>query len=255
MKYFVMLSFFASLIFTVFSSITIVPETISTTKYLSENAREIYPDDLVINFKDGNWETNKEQPVIIPMPSFDEQSIEYLPDNLVVFDKNGTIDKLGDFNTLVLINDENLVYQNQDGTITSQPLGSIPDFTLDKDTVNTGIDNIYKYLKVLPYVLPLFTLIFTFLFNYLSGVLFNVLFVGVILYLISLISKAKISFGSAFKICIHAVTIPVLLQLLLVPFPQVSSYVPGWFAVFTLIASIYFMFKMREEADLKKIER
>jgi hypothetical protein len=79
--------------------------------------------------------------------------------------------------------------------------------------------------------------------------------VGIILYFFSLILKMKISFGSALKICIHTVTVPVLLQLSLVPFPQVSSYLPGWFVIITLIISIYFMFKMREEADLKKIEK
>ena len=255
LKYFLMLSFFASLIFSAFSSITVIPETISGIKSLAENTRKVYPEDLVINFKEGTWETNKEDPVIIPMPDLEEESKEYLPDNLVLFDKNGTIDKLDEFNTLFLFNNENIIYKNDGNAVTSQPLDFIPDLTLDAKTINSGIDKIYKYLKVLPYVLPLFILIFTFLFNYLGGVLFNVLFIAIILYLVSLVAKVKIPFISTLKICIHAVTIPVLLQLVLIPFPQINSYLPGWFGIFTLIISIYFMFKMREEADFKKLDK
>ncbi|MBW6441354.1 DUF1189 domain-containing protein [Patescibacteria group bacterium] len=254
-KYFMMLSFFASLVFTIFTSVVIIPGMVSGIRSVSQSVKEVFPEDLVVIFKDGGWETNKEGPVVIPMISIDEQPQEYLPENIIVFDKEGTIDKLEEYNTLALLNNENIIYRNEGNSITSQPISNIPDFTLDKSTVDGGIDNLYKYLRILPYVLPLFILLFTFLFNYIGGAFFSVLLIGLVLYVISLISKTKIPFVSAIKISIHAMTVPIILQLILIPFPEINSYIPGWFFISTLIISLYFMFKMEDTADLKKIDK
>jgi hypothetical protein len=254
-KYFLMLSLFASLLLTIFFSVTIIPETISGLRTISEDIKNIYPNDLEITFKGGSWETNKEEPVIFPMPNLGEESDAYVPQNLVVFDKNGTIDKIEEYDTFVLFNDENLIYRGEGGAITSQPLNSIPDVTLNQETVNEGVNNIYKYLKFLPYILPFGILIFVFIFNYLGGALLYVVFIGLILFVVSLLAKNKVSFLNSVKIAIHSMTIPLILQLFTLFLPDINSYLPGWFFILSVGTGIFFMFKMREEADLKKIEK
>lgn len=255
-KYFLVLSFFASLVFTAFSSVTLVPEATSEIKAVSQNIRETYPADLTINIKDGAWETNKEDPVKIPMPAFGaEQTGEEIPSNLAVFDKNGTIDKLDDYNTVLLFNDENIVFKNETEAITAQPLSTIPDLTLDKETIDSLVDTINEYIKFLPFVLPVGVLLFIFIFQYVGGLPLVIVFIGVILYVISILTKKKIELSKAIQISIHAITAPVLFQLITVVIPQIDTYLPGWFFISSLGLSIYYMFKMRGEADLKKIEK
>ncbi len=89
-----MLSIFASIIYSLYASIRIVPQVTSTIEAMTVQIKENFPDDLIINFKDGGWEANKPEPIIIPAPSISHEEDTYLPDNLIVFDKNGTIDSL-----------------------------------------------------------------------------------------------------------------------------------------------------------------
>jgi hypothetical protein len=254
-KYFLMLSFFASLLLTVFLSIVTIPQALSGLKSISQDIKNIYPEDLEITFKEGSWETNREEPVIVPMPDLGEESTGYVPQNLVVFDKEGTIDKIEEYDALVLLNGENIIYRGEGEVVTSRPLNTIPDVTLNKETVDQGINNLYKYLKFLPYVLPLGILIFVFVFNYLGGALFYIIFIALVLYVITLITKNKIGLINSIKIAAHAMTIPLILQIFTIFLPEINSFLPGWFFILSTGITIYFTFKMREEADLKKIEK
>lgn len=254
MKYFLVLSLFASLIFTTISSIVIIPRIMSETNLLTQNLKESFPKDLVIDFKEGSWEVNKEQPIIIPMPNVGPEAETYFSKNLVVFDENGTINQIEEMDTLILFNNENVIYKNENGELTARPLSSIPNFKLDESTINTGFDRISKFLKFMPYIIPIGIFIFVFLVNYLSGAFVVAIIVGLVLFVISSIIKRKISFSNACKISIHSMTIPIILQLVMTAFPEVGSYLPNWFLILNFMIAIFFRFKMEEEFDLKKIE-
>lgn len=253
-KYFLFLSFLASLLFSISLSIKAIPEVVSGIKSFSENVRGVFPDDLVINFKEGKWEANKEEPIVIPMPSFTQDSDKYIPSNIAVFDKAGTIDKLKELNTVVLINNENLIYMGEGDSITAQPINTIPDFTLDKVSVNTRIDTLNTYAKAIPFLLPVIFLISSFVFNYFSVGVFNTLIIGFVVYLVSIIKKNKIDFRSACKIGIHGMTLPIIIQLILITFTDLNMAVPGWFLILSIMISIFFMMKMNGNEDVKKID-
>jgi len=258
-KYFLMLSVFASIIYSLYASIKTVPQTISTVKIMTSQIREKFPDELVINFKDGSWEANEPEPIIIPMPSVSSEEDAHLPDNLIVFDKNGTIDSLGSYNTYVLVNEENILYRSygyetDPKKVSTQPLKNIPNVTLDKSTINSRLETADKFVKAAPYVMPIFICLYAFIFNYIGGALFYALLIALILQLIAFFAKRKIGYQKACQISIHAMTAPIILQLIASFFPQISMYTVVWFIILSIALAIYFMFKM-EDKDLRKIEK
>ena len=258
-KYFLMLSVFASIIYSLYASIEIVPQITSTIEAMTIQIKENFPDDLIINFKDGSWEANKPEPIIIPAPSIPNEENKYLPDNLIVFDKNGTIDSLGSYNTYILVNGENILYgsggyETDPQKVSIQPLKNIPNITLDKNTVNSRLESMNKLIKTSPYVMPIFIFLYTFILNYIGGALFYALLIALLLQLIAFFAKRKLDYKKACQISIHAMTAPIILQLAASFFPQASMYTIIWFIILSIALSIYFMFKM-EDKDLKKIEK
>jgi len=250
-KYFVILSFFASVITVAYMSVTLVPKIMSEIKFFYQEAENIYPDDLTIEFKDGSWTANKEEPIFIKSPNLPAETD--IPSNLVVFDKNGTIDKMGEYDTLAIVNSENILYGQDAELISSQSLKNIPNGTLNKEAVKSKIASLGKFLNFLPWILPIFLLIPMFLFGFLGGSLFNILLAGIALYIALLLNKRRIDFKSAFQISVHSATVPVLIRVLLTPFPEFNNYIPGWFLAMTIGIALFFGFKM-EKSDLKKIE-
>jgi len=250
-KYFVMLSFLASVITVSYMSVTLVPKTMSEIKFFYQEAENIYPDDLVIEFKDSSWTANKEEPIFIKSPNLPVET--GIPSNLVVFDKNGTIDKMKEYDTLAIVNSENILYGQDAESVTSQPLKNIPNGTLNKEAVLSKMGDLNKLINLLPFILPIFLLIPVFLFDFLGGSLFNIFLAGIGVYIALLINKRRIDFKSAFQISVHAATVPVLIRVLLTPFPEFNNYIPGWFLAMIIGIGLFFGFKMKK-SDLKKIE-
>ncbi|MDD3663576.1 MAG: DUF1189 family protein [Candidatus Pacebacteria bacterium] len=254
-RYFIALSFLASLFYTTITSAINMPKVASDLKVFSQDLGQIYPSDLVIEFKDGSWSINKEEPYYIKMPKVPSYYQESIPENLITFDKNGTIDKLGEYNTLVLLNGENFVIPEENGTVSSQSISSVPDITIDKNFVDSRLNEFGKILKFLPYILPIFTLFSVFAFNYLIRGFFNILIVGLGLFIVIKVMKKNLGFKSALKIGMHSMTVPLLLEAILASIPNLNFFIPGWILLTSLLIGMFFLSKMKDVVELKKIDK
>jgi len=253
-KYFVALSFFASFIFTAAISMKIIPSTLAGIRGFIDKIGEIYPGDLVIEFKDGTWNVNKDEPLYIKMPNLPAETFENVPENLIVFDKNGTIDKLGDYKTLLLLNSENLIQVNENQVVSTQPVSAIPNVKIDKGLIDSRLNEMNKIIGALPYILPLFILLFVFVFNYIIPGVFNMLLIGLGIFVVSMVMKKNLKYVSSLKIGIHSMTIPMLIQALIMFIPDTNLVVPGWLLVASFGIGIYFLSKVDTQTGLKKIE-
>ena len=266
-KYYLMLSLFLSIVSTIAISIVIIPTAknflIDSSKYLKES----YPEDLTITFKEGKWETNKEEPILIPMPkevasTFSDDEDIKIPSNLIVMYKEGTINDLDELSTVFLMNEENIIYKEQDGKVVAQPINQIPDTELTKNEVNSFIDNLFQYIKNLPYFLPVIILITLFIFKYVIGGLFTILWMGGVVFVASFIIKKKLNYEAACRIVMHAITIPFIIQLLIsgINFAFGLKIPNDWFGFLTLGLSLFFFAKMgdvslEKEEEPKKLEQ
>lgn len=252
-KYFLALSFLVSVISVIGYSIIYLPKYISEIKISYQSIEEGFPEDFVIEFKDGSWSSNKEGPVIIK--KIDLGKDNKLPQNLFVFDKEGTIEKIDEYNTMFLINSENILCKTDTEGVIAQPLKNIPNGKLDKNLLNEKMQTVKKVIGFLPYLLPLALLIPTFLFEYVGGSIFIILISAVGVYIASISTRKKIDFKSAFQICIHASTIPMIVRAFSTVSPVVYGFILNWLLFIILAVSLFFRFRMEEDTGLKKINK
>ena len=252
-KYFLALSFLVSVISVIGYSIIYLPKYISEINTAYQSIEEGFPEDFIIEFKDGSWSSNKEGPVIIKQINFDKDS--KLPENLFVFDKEGTIEKINEYHTMFLINSENILYKTDTEGVVAQPLKNIPDGKLDKNLLNEKMQTVKKVVGFLPYLLPLVLLIPTFLFEYVGGSIFIILMSAIGVYIASISTKKKIDFKSAFQICIHSSTIPMIIRALSTVSPIVYGFILNWLLFIILAFSLFYRFRMEEDTGLKKINK
>jgi len=252
-KYFLALSFLVSVISVIGYSIIYLPKYISEINTAYQSIEEGFPEDFIIEFKDGSWSSNKEEPVIIK--KIDLGKDNKLPQNLFVFDKEGTIEKIDEYNTMFLINSENILYKTDTEGVIAQPLKNIPNGKLDKNLLNEKMQTVKKVIGFLPYLLPLALLIPTFLFEYVGGSIFIILISAVGVYIASISTRKKIDFKSAFQICIHASTIPMIVRAFSTVSPVVYGFILNWLLFIILAVSLFFRFRMEEDTGLKKINK
>ncbi len=236
-KYYVMLSFFASLIVTSFLSIKIIPGAKEGIKSGTEEIKRTYPDDLTVSIKDGSWTINKPEPYAIPLPEFSKTKDNTNIDNIIVFYKKGTIDDFNNLKTFALVNETNILSKDSNTEIKVTPIKEVPNLDIDKTKVNELFDKLYGYLKYIPFFLPLIIFVGQMLFNFLGVKIIYILWIGFVVYLFSLIRKNKVSYKSACRIAIHTMTIPLILEVVL-SFVDFTIPVYSWFFIANIILSI-----------------
>ncbi len=252
-KYFLALSLLVSVISVIGYSITYLPNYISEINTAYKSIEEGFPEDLIIEFKDGTWSSNKEGPVIIKQVDLGEGS--KLPENLFVFDRDGTIEKIDEYNTMFLVNSENILIKTDAEGVVAQPLKNIPNGTIDKNLLNEKMQTIKKLVGLLPFLLPLALLIPTFLFEYVGGSIFIILLSAIGVYIASISTKRKIDFKSAFQICMHASTVTMIIRALSTIHSPAYTFILNWILFITLAVSLFFRFKMEEDIGLKKLNK
>ncbi|MFZ2663958.1 MAG: DUF1189 family protein [Patescibacteria group bacterium] len=252
-KYYLMLSFLASLLFASFVSIKMIPETREGLRVGTEEIKKAYPDDLVVNIKDGSWSINKPEPYIIPLPEFSKTEENIGIDNIIVFYKQGTIDDFNNSKTFALVNESNILTREGSSGIKVYPIKDFPNVDVDKTKVVEGVDKVYGYVKYVPFFLPLILLVGEMLFNYLGSKLIYILWISLAVYLLSLLKKSKVNFKSACRVGVHTMTIPIILETLIGLFvPGVSTY--PWYFILNILLSFIVLdkvFKKKETLNPK----
>lgn len=248
-KYFVMLAIFASLIVTVAVSIRTFPGAKAGIKAFAEQVKQMYPEDLVLTVKSGQWSINKPEPYVIPLPKVSEdKKIE----NVVVFYKKGTIDDLDSLKTYALVNENNVVVRDSNEGIRAYPIKNFPDFEVNKSTISSMVDSAYGYLKNLPYFLPLIIFLGQLVFNYFGVKVIYLLWVGLVIYLYSLIRKNKISYKNACRVGIHTMTLPLIIEVVL-GVANIEIPLSGWFFLVNIILAIFMLIRSNRP-DLPTID-
>ncbi len=256
MKYFFILTFLASL-FVV--GVTLIPEIGKMEAKLNEmldEVKKIYPDDLIITSKEGKLSINKPEPYIVPIPEFPEtlsdgeatytSEVTY-PKNLVVFDSNGTIDDLKNYDTWVLVNSANILVQ-QENKIEAYPLNDVPDGEFNKSHVDEIAVLFQRLIKFMPYFV-IFAALIGIMFYYMIMRLVYLLFVGFLLWLAAKVRGIELKYSHFLKIAIHTFTLPLLIELT-VNALGVPIYVPFWFFLLNLIFGIIIVASLPKETEV-----
>jgi hypothetical protein len=200
-------------------------------------AQTIYPNDFKISIKNGQLVTNIKEPYVLDIK---DNKIEGKRHFLII-DTKGNIENYPSYDSYILATRNAVVYpskssKNEVGETSIFYFNNIKkNISLDKKTYDKFINMVKPYsskahLFVDWAVLALspFALIFGSLF-WTIGTLFCLVFLTFFVWLVNLLFKKQYSFGSLYKMGIHASTWPIVIGILL---PHFYSWIfLGWMMV------------------------
>jgi hypothetical protein len=207
-----------------------------------ETALSTYPDELVLEYRDGHVTSNVEEPYFIALPKkFQEgaaaTSGERAPANLIVIDTTHTVspDDFRRYDTAVILgSDAFWINDTRKGKIEIQTFDnwSKAPFTIDKKKVTGYADRLAVVLK--PVIIAFFVILPFLLFGIFSvGYLLYLIFGACVIWIVAKLRKTDLTYGQSYRLGLSLLTLPILYGLL-------STFVPalGVPFLFTLILAI-----------------
>ncbi len=184
-------------------------------------AENFYPKGLELKIKNGQLSTNVKEPY-----TFDLEENKWQTDqrHLLIINTKGSIENYPNYNTYVLATKNAIVYPSKSTSNQIEQTSVFyfrdlkQDFTLNKNVYNNLLNVVrpytYKILFFADYIvvacLFLF-LIFGSLF-WTGGTMFGLLFLTLFVWIVNLIFKKQFSYGSLYKMGMHAVTWPIIIN-------------------------------------------
>ncbi|OGC45277.1 hypothetical protein A2V49_01615 [candidate division WWE3 bacterium RBG_19FT_COMBO_34_6] len=238
-KYFLVLAFAAVIISSINTAYHLIPKiNMYAEKFLTE-VSDLYPQDLEIKSSTGKWEINKPEPYSIPLPkSMQYESGDFkMPVNLIVFSHNGTINDLKDLDTLILVNDTNIITRDERGKIEAYPLDSIPDGKVTRYQIDSLLSQLQKFINKIPVFIFILILIGGSFYYFLFRMLYLAVF-ALILMLIGNIKKLDVNYGMYFRVSTHSATLPITLEVLANVLGIGTGFGLGFFVIHIIFATI-----------------
>lgn len=213
-------------------------------------AENFYPKELKLQIKNGQLSTNVKEPYIFEI---EKNQAKNYQKHFLVIDTQGSIENYPSYSTNILATKNAVVYpskssRNQVGETSVFYFRDLKrDFTLDKGVYNSFINIIRPYSSKVNYfvdwivlsISPLFMIFGSLL--WVVGVMFGLLFLTFFVWVLNLIFKKRYSYGSLFRMGMHAVTWPILttevMRYIRPPYP--SYYVLIFFVWMFIILSSF----------------
>ncbi len=246
MKYLFSLAFLLSILVTGNLYFTLVPEVNKGLSTLIKEAKLAYPQDLVIEIKDGQWFINRPEPFVVPLPkTFEstESNLQKTPKNFIVMYKAGTLDDLERFDTFILVNNVNVIVRNNN-KIEAYPIKDAQDGKLDYTTYISAIDQLSSYTV---YVAPvMLSLIFVVVF--LANSLFRLIPIFISTIFVWIIAKALANqtktgyitdFNKIYRVVLHTSTLPILLSVVMPLLPQQITTTQSFVTLMAYLPTAY----------------
>ena len=242
-KYYSALSLSLALLITIASSVPWVGKVNELLARLPERVYMYYPDDLTIEVRQGELSSNVVEPYFLPMPpALHKLSPQVSVENLAVIDTVTpfSLTQFKDYHALAWLSHDQIAFLDSNGAIKIQPIDKKVNLTMNEDALHTFMPKVAPYFKFVPPLLVLavfcaFLIFFGFNFIYL-------LFAALLIMLLGVLMKEKWSYGTSYRLGLHAITLPLLLNFLLMMTPLSFAAIPFLFTAI-LLTVVYVNFK------------
>lgn len=208
--YYYRLTLILALLLTIVFALVAVPLITTFTSLLKSQAKTWYPSGLEIKIKGGEAFANVAEPYALPLPAKWQNASTQ---NLLVIDTKHDFDlkKFESLKTLAWLTKNSLIYY-RDNQLVIQPLSNLKDLTINQAVFDNWVGLVSPFLTALAPLVIL--LIFIFLVIGFSLYLVWLFFVALLVVLISRFKQIQLSYGEAYRISVHAATLPILVRVL-----------------------------------------
>ncbi len=230
-KYFFSLILVVSFLITVFFSILILPKGVGLLNKFLYMSIDKYPNDLVLNFKDGLASTTipRVYKMDITNEFFNDKEVDYLKksniENFVVIDTKENFKDLKNFyeaKTFVLLTRDTVVSVGDNASININLIPKDINETVDKGRFTHLVVKIISLVKYIAPIAVVLTLVFAFMISSLIYLLVA-LISSLIILLIMKVYRKEGSFKEAFVTALYAVTLIIVFDTVLYLF-GISSF-------------------------------
>jgi len=267
-KYFLFLTLVLSVVGAAVVASKVAPSLQKEVRNITETVLEVYPQDLVINVEDGKIKLNREEPVIIKFPQREDDASSETSaepgidnslglENLVVIDPKGTIEDLEKYNTLILINETNILARNATGQTDVQPLKDLPNGEFTRERLEESMKKLGEYANALPVILFIIGVAGSLLINTVTKLL---IFFAMALALkaATMVYEINLPYLKLYQIIIHTFTAPFIMETTLNVF-NLKFPLPYWQFMLGLLIAGYMLVKVggdyKTQPGLKKVEK
>ncbi len=182
--------------------------------------RTLFPQDLLIEVKNGKLSINQPEPFVIPVP------VELATDmpvavsdqnrfNLFTYQSDAQIDDFDTYQTLILANSSTVMVRSDQGDIRAYPLKESEDFTINKPMIDTLLNTVAPYLR---YAVPIIiSIIFIVLLSFVPLLkLLSIFFLSIFTMVIGkAVMGLTLPYSKYVQIGLHAITLPLLVEIVL----------------------------------------
>ncbi len=211
-------------------------------------AKNFYPKDLELKIKNDQLSTNVKEPYIFDLENNKWQAGQR---HLLIIDTKGSVENYYSYNAYILATKNAVVYPSKSSNNQIEQTSIYyfrdlkQDFTLNKNIYNNFLSLVRPYANRITFFVDYIVLIFLFLFVvfgsllWASGVMFGLLFLTLFVWVISLIFKKHYDYKSLFKMGMHAVTLPILINEFL---EYIKSPYPNFYSIIFLVWMLIVLF-------------
>lgn len=199
-----------------------------------DSLKETFPEDLVLVVSRGEVVVNVPEPVIIPAPI----DVQYDGvENFIVIDTSQEVSlrSIDEFNTMLFISKDTLVIQEDAGGVRTMSLADFPDMVVDRDFIDKNFERMKKASFV---VIPGLSFGAFFLGTFILGVVVLII-IALGVRMIFHLRLRSIGYKKAYQVSIHALTLPLLLEVALRAFGGMT--LPAFATLFLALATMFFL--------------
>jgi hypothetical protein len=220
-KYYFSFTMFLAVIMTILFSIPLIPLANRVLRELPEKLYAYYPDELELRLVNGHLSTNVSEPYYLPFPDLWKAGVgESAVEHLAIIDTTAspTLEGLQASHALMWISGTSVAVIDERSGMRVSPFTSEMTGTLSESALRGFVSGIEPYFR---FAAPILVLVL--FFGLMMGFLVNLLYLLVAAILVFLVGRAlkrDWGYGTSYRIALHAVTLPLLIQqaLLLLPF-------------------------------------
>ena len=253
-KYFSAFALLVALFLTVVFSVPLVPKIIEATHTFPPAFFAYYPDELEVRIEKGVASTNVAEPYFLPIPPTlkKEMGADDAFQSFVVIDTKTqfSMEEWNAYKTFVWIGKEQVALVDDEGGVSIESFGKGMNLVVNEGVLKWLEDTLqplYKFAAQIV-VLGLFLGLLVGL-----GVNFLYLILGAaLIFLLGRLMKQRWSYGASYRIGLHAITLPLLLDTLLSSV-NLDSFTPNFLFTAVMLTVVYVNFKGASPASFSPV--
>ena len=242
-KYYSALALLIAIFLTIISSIPLVADANRVVREFPQKFFTYFPDDFEARLTNGVVTTNVVEPYVFPVPSaLRDTATKDGISALVVFDTNTpfSLEQFNAYRTLLWVGSNQFAFRDKENSVTAQHFDAGASLTINESVLRNVEEHIspyYRYIGPAIVVLIFIGMLIVLGFNFIY-----LIFGALLILILGRVMKKNFSYGKAYQIGLHAVTLPVLIHMLLSLFSTSLLNVP-FAATIIMLTVVYVNFR------------